>query len=243
MRNSHNHRTTSTTDLKLATQYEVSDALLKHAAKFLDLNDSGRYLLTIISTTIGGPSSEVKTNLSHYTRATGKKWETIRNLWEELIALGYIRETTDQLSNYHAYLNKDLIRATIEGFTVPEKYKRHTARGVAKAAHEAKEAANPVNLFLVKDAPVEEPVITEQAKATVTPITKAKPTNGNRELVQTFNRTFGTEYTYNGGGGWCNDTNSNIPFETLREQLKLKGGDMPMTGTEQAPKVVEGNQS
>jgi len=243
MKNSYNHNKTFTTDLKLSTQYEVTDVLVKHSTKFIDLNTTGRLLLISISSTIGGKSSEVKTNFSNYSKATGAKWETIRDLWEKLIDLDYISETTDQLGNYHAYLNKELIRATIEGVVVPEKYKRHTARGVAKAAHEAKEAANPVNLFLVKDAPVEEPVITEQAKATVTPITKAKPTNGNRELVQTFNRTFGTEYTYSSGGGWCNDTNSNIPFETLREQLKLKGGDMPMTGTEQAPKVVEGNQS
>jgi|GEM_PF-2915496 len=136
---SYNHRTSTTTDLKLSTQYEVTDALAKHITKFTDLNTTGRFLLISVSSTLGGRFAEVKTNITTYSKATGAKWETIRDLWEKLVDLGYIRETTDQLGNYHAYIDKDLIRATIEGCVVPEKYKRGAARGAAKNSVEKRD--------------------------------------------------------------------------------------------------------
>jgi hypothetical protein len=207
--------------VKLNTQYETTNAIIKHLHKFIDLNPTGRLLLIAISSTIGGSFSEVKKNFSHYSKLTGLKRETIRDSWLKLVELGYIRETTNRLGDSAAYINKERLINIVEGLIQPQKYKRHAAKGAAKQAKTAVTPASSPN-------PVEE------AKPTVTPVTSSKPAEAiqtddvekakeeDRKLVKDYNRVMGTDYRYNIHGVMNMKTNSIISYETLRENLKLK---------------------
>ncbi len=120
------------------TQYEICDLLGKNQNKLLDLSASEKHLLLTICFSLRPKGYEIQRNLTKFSKAWGRKFETTKNAWESLVEKSYIREVTNGDSSISYYVNVPLISDIANGERVAEAYERLPVRGAAKKSLERK---------------------------------------------------------------------------------------------------------